>query len=52
VTSVPGAQVEDRRGGAEGRSVYYDYPDEDAALDRLRQLMTAWEDWTELPADR
>ena len=40
--------VERRVGGAEGRSVMVEFDDEDAALDRVRDLLAGAEDWREL----
>jgi hypothetical protein len=39
--------VEDRKGGTEGRSRYYEHRDEAAALEQLRILMTG-DGWREL----
>jgi hypothetical protein len=41
-------RVEGREGGAEGRSKWYDFDDEDAALDCVRGLLTGPGDWREL----
>ena len=40
--------VERRVGGVEGRSVVVEFDDEDAALDRLRDLLAGTDDWREL----
>jgi len=40
--------VEARLGGADGRSRWFNYPDEDAALERVRDLMTESDDWREI----
>ena len=40
--------VERRVGGAEGRSVVVEFDDEDAALDRVRDLIAGTEQWREL----
>jgi hypothetical protein len=40
--------VEDRQGGAEGRSRWFEYSDEDAALDRVRNLLGEGDRWREL----
>jgi len=42
-------QVEHRVGGSEGRSRCYEYTDADAALDRVRDLLTGGDGWQELP---
>jgi hypothetical protein len=41
-------QVEDRRGGAEGKSGRFEYDNEDAAVERIRMLMT--DGWREISA--
>jgi len=41
--------VEHRLGGAEGRSTWHEFPAEDAALDRVRDLLAGRDDWRELP---
>ena len=41
--------VEGREGGADGRSKWYDFDNEDAALDGVRGLMAGPGDWRELP---
>jgi phage gp37-like protein len=41
--------VERRVGGVEGRSQVTEHTDEDAALDRLRDLLAGADDWRELP---
>jgi hypothetical protein len=40
--------VEDRQGGAEGRSRWFEYSDEDAALDCVRGLLGDGGRWREL----
>jgi hypothetical protein len=40
--------VEARLGGGDGRSRWFDYADEDAALERVRDLMTESDDWREV----
>jgi hypothetical protein len=40
--------VERRVGGAEGRSVMVEFDDEDAAFDRVRDLLAGADDWREL----
>jgi hypothetical protein len=40
--------VEVRTGGVEGRSQMIEYEDEDAALDRLRDLLAGADEWREL----
>jgi hypothetical protein len=40
--------VERRVGGVEGRSQIIECADEDAALDRLRDLLSGSDDWREL----
>jgi hypothetical protein len=40
--------VEERTGGVEGRSVMYEFDQEDAALDRVRDLLAGTDDWREL----
>jgi len=40
--------VEAREGGAEGRSHWFDFRDEDAALDCTRTLMAGNERWREI----
>jgi hypothetical protein len=40
--------VEAREGGAEGRSRWYDFDDEDTALDCVRGLLVQPGDWREL----
>jgi hypothetical protein len=40
--------VEDRLGGAEGRSRWIPRDDEDAALDVVRALLSGVDDWREL----
>jgi hypothetical protein len=40
--------VEARLGGADGRSRWFTCPDEDAALERVRDLMTESNDWREI----
>lgn len=40
--------VEERTGGVEGRSVMEEFDQEDAALDRVRDLLAGTEDWREL----
>ena len=40
--------VEVRVGGVEGRSQLIEYENEDAALDRLRDLLAGADDWREL----
>ena len=40
--------IEDRLGGADGRSRWYEHGDEDSALDRIRALMAASDGWREL----
>jgi hypothetical protein len=40
--------VEDRVGGADGRSGWSEYDDEDAALERVRVLMAVGDGWQEL----
>jgi len=44
--------IEDRRGGAEGTSTWFDYDDEDAALDRIGVLMNTSDGWSEINASR
>jgi hypothetical protein len=41
-------QIEHRVGGTEGRSRWYEYPDEDAALDQVRDLIGCSDSWQEL----
>jgi hypothetical protein len=41
-------RVEHRTGGVEGRSRWDEFDDEDAALDRLRDLLAVSDDWREL----
>jgi len=41
------APVEHRRGGAEGRTTWYEHDDEDRALDQLRDLLIG-DGWREL----
>jgi phage gp37-like protein len=40
--------VEERTGGVEGRSVMTEFDQEDAALDRVRDLLAGTADWREL----
>jgi hypothetical protein len=40
--------VEDRSGGVDGSSAWFDVPDEDAALDRVRTQIGAAEGWRQL----
>jgi len=40
--------VEHRTGGVEGRTQWAEYVDEDAALDRVRDLLAGGDDWREL----
>lgn len=40
--------VEERTGGVEGRSVMTEFDNEDAALDRVRDLLAGTDDWREL----
>jgi hypothetical protein len=40
--------VEHRIGGAEGRSLWSEFSLEDAAIDRVRDLLAGSEDWREL----
>ena len=40
--------VEELTGGVEGRSVMEEFDQEDAALDRVRDLLAGTEDWREL----
>lgn len=40
--------VEQRAGGAEGVSRYYEYDDEDTALERVRALLAGTDGWREL----
>jgi hypothetical protein len=40
--------VEGREGGAEGRSKWYDFENEDAALDCVRGLLAGPGEWREL----
>ena len=40
--------VEARLGGADGRSRWFTCPDEDAALERVSDLMTESNDWREI----
>ena len=40
--------VEDRTGGAEGRSRFLEFDHEDAALDHVRDLIAGAEQWREL----
>ena len=40
--------VEGRDGGAEGRSTWYDFDDEDAAVDCVRGLLNGPGEWREL----
>ena len=40
--------VEYRRGGAEGRSVFHEFGDEDSALDAARDLLAGGDAWTQL----
>jgi hypothetical protein len=40
--------IEDRVGGAEGRSTWITYQDEDEALDRVRNLIAGPTPWREL----
>jgi hypothetical protein len=44
--------VEDRVGGAEGRSRWFEYPDEDLALERVRALLATGDGWRELQTRR
>jgi hypothetical protein len=41
-------RVEHRIGGAEGRSAWTEFGDEDTALDRVRDLLAGSDDWREL----
>jgi hypothetical protein len=41
--------VEARQGGADGQGRWSEHPDEDAALDRVRALLTGPGRWRELP---
>ncbi len=41
-------QVEHRIGGSEGRTRWYEHDDEDAALDRIRDLLATSDGWQEL----
>ena len=40
--------VEERRGGAEGRTRWSPHGDEDAAWDEIRSLLAGTDDWREL----
>lgn len=40
--------IEDRRGGAEGRSRWFQHDSEEGALERVRALMAGRDDWREL----
>jgi hypothetical protein len=40
--------VESREGGAEGRSRWYEFADEEAALDQVRGLLDRPGDWREV----
>ena len=40
--------IEDREGGADGRSRWLECPDEDSALGVVQGLMVAGDDWREL----
>jgi hypothetical protein len=40
--------VESRIGGTEGRSRWFEFEQEDAALDRVRDLIAGAEEWREL----
>jgi hypothetical protein len=40
--------IEDREGGPDGRSRYYEHHEEDAALEQLRVLMAKGDGWREL----
>ena len=40
--------VQAREGGAEGRSRWLDFPDEDRAVDCVRALMTGTDRWREM----
>lgn len=40
--------VEHRVGGVEGRSTMIDFDGEDAALDRVRDLLAGFDEWREL----
>lgn len=40
--------VEHRTGGVEGRSTMIDFESEDAALDRVRDLLAGSDDWRDL----
>jgi hypothetical protein len=42
--------VEARSGGMDGRSRWYELPDEDLALDCVRDLLAGDDEWRELPA--
>jgi len=42
--------VEDRQGGADGRSTYFEYDDEDAAVEQIRVVMATGDGWRELTA--
>jgi hypothetical protein len=41
-------RVEDRVGGADGRSRWAEFEHEDGALDRVRDLVAGTDDWQEL----
>jgi len=41
--------VESRQGGAEGRSRWFEHPDEDAALEQVRLLLDGPGSWRQLP---
>lgn len=40
--------IEIRQGGAEGRSAWREYDDEDAALDRVQALISVGDGWRQL----
>ena len=40
--------VEDRRGGAEGRTRWFEHDEEDSAWDQVRALLSGYDDWREL----
>jgi hypothetical protein len=44
--------VEDRTGGAEGRSRWYVYADEEAAIERIEAILATGDGWLELEARR
>ncbi len=44
--------VEDRVGGADGRSRWYEYADEDAAMEQVRTLLATGDGWLELEVRR